>query len=91
LKTGDFVVITKTVIRAAAALVLAAPASLKTSSCRGRRSSSSPRHSCIRGAGDQTRPKIVEFRLTAEEKQIVIDDAGTKLQAMTFNGSIPHR
>src|SRR5215475_14320638 len=34
-------------------------------------------------------PKIVEFRLTAEEKQIVIDDAGTKLQAMTFNGSIP--
>ena len=34
-------------------------------------------------------PKIVEFRLVAEEKQIVIDDEGTKLQAMTFNGSIP--
>jgi nitrite reductase (NO-forming) len=34
-------------------------------------------------------PKIVEFRLTAEEKQIVIDDEGTKLQAMTFNGAIP--
>ena len=34
-------------------------------------------------------PKIVEFRLTAEEKQIVIDDDGTKLQAMTFNGTIP--
>src|SRR5262249_44013639 len=34
-------------------------------------------------------PKIVEFRLIAEEKQIVIDNAGTKLQAMTFNGSIP--
>src|SRR5690242_5853572 len=34
-------------------------------------------------------PKILEFRLVAEEKQIVIDDEGTKLQAMTFNGSIP--
>ena len=34
-------------------------------------------------------PKIMEFRLVAEEKQIVIDDEGTKLQAMTFNGSIP--
>ena len=34
-------------------------------------------------------PKIMEFRLTPEEKQIVIDDEGTKLQAMTFNGSIP--
>jgi nitrite reductase (NO-forming) len=34
-------------------------------------------------------PKIVEFRLTAEEKQIVIDDDGTKLQAMAFNGTIP--
>src|SRR5262249_57446458 len=34
-------------------------------------------------------PKIMEFRLTSEEKQIVIDDRGTKLQAMTFNGSIP--
>src|SRR5262245_64018426 len=31
----------------------------------------------------------MEFRLTSEEKQIVIDDEGTKLQAMTFNGSIP--
>jgi nitrite reductase (NO-forming) len=34
-------------------------------------------------------PKVLEFRLVAEEKQIVIDDLGTKLQAMTFNGSIP--
>jgi nitrite reductase (NO-forming) len=34
-------------------------------------------------------PKILEFRLVTEEKQIVIDDEGTKLQAMTFNGSIP--
>src|SRR5262245_22220865 len=34
-------------------------------------------------------PKILEFRLTVEEKRIAIDDMGTKLQAMTFNGSIP--
>lgn len=34
-------------------------------------------------------PKIVEFKLTIREKEVVIDDAGTKLQAMTFNGSIP--
>jgi nitrite reductase (NO-forming) len=34
-------------------------------------------------------PKIMEFRLVAEEKEMVIDDEGTKLRAMTFNGSIP--
>jgi len=34
-------------------------------------------------------PKILEFRLTIQEKEIVIDDAGTKFQAMTFNGSMP--
>ena len=34
-------------------------------------------------------PNIVEFRLVVMEKEIVIDDMGTKLQAMTFNGSIP--
>ena len=34
-------------------------------------------------------PRIMEFLLTPEEKQIVIDDEGTKLRAMTFNGSIP--
>jgi hypothetical protein len=34
-------------------------------------------------------PKIVEFRMVIEEKEIVIDDQGTKFQAMTFNGSIP--
>ena len=34
-------------------------------------------------------PKIVEFKLTVVEKEIVIDDAGTKFQAMTFNGSMP--
>jgi len=34
-------------------------------------------------------PKIYEVRLVAEEKQMVIDDDGTTLQAMTFNGTIP--
>ena len=35
------------------------------------------------------RPKIVAFRMETQEKEIVIDDEGTTLQAMTFNGSIP--
>jgi nitrite reductase (NO-forming) len=34
-------------------------------------------------------PKILEVTLVAEEKQIVIDEEGTTLRAMTFNGSIP--
>ena len=34
-------------------------------------------------------PKIIEFKLTIKEKEVVIDDAGTKFQAMTFNGSMP--
>ena len=34
-------------------------------------------------------PKVVEFRLVIEEKSLVIDEAGTTLQAMTFNGSVP--
>src|ERR1700730_1515374 len=34
-------------------------------------------------------PKIIEFKLVIEEKQVVVDDQGTKLQAMTFNGSMP--
>jgi len=34
-------------------------------------------------------PKVVEFTLTIEEKKLVIDNAGTTLQAMTFNGSVP--
>jgi nitrite reductase (NO-forming) len=32
---------------------------------------------------------IMQFRMTIEEKKLVIDDEGTTLQAMTFNGSIP--
>jgi len=35
------------------------------------------------------KPKIVAFQMDIQEKEIVIDDRGTKLQAMTFNGSIP--
>ena len=34
-------------------------------------------------------PKVVEFIMTIEEKPVVIDDEGTTLQGMTFNGSIP--
>jgi nitrite reductase (NO-forming) len=34
-------------------------------------------------------PKIVEFKLTILEKEVVIDDAGTKFHAMTFDGSMP--
>lgn len=34
-------------------------------------------------------PKVVEFTMMIEEKPVVIDDDGTTLQAMTFNGSIP--
>ena len=31
-------------------------------------------------------PKIVEFRLVVEEKPMIIDDAGTTVQAMTLTG-----
>src|SRR3546814_20574607 len=34
-------------------------------------------------------PKVVQFRMNIEEKKIVIDDKGTMMQAMTFNGSMP--
>jgi nitrite reductase (NO-forming) len=34
-------------------------------------------------------PKIYEVRIVAEEKEMVIDNDGTKLRAMTFNGTIP--
>ena len=34
-------------------------------------------------------PKIIEFRMEIVEKEIVIDEQGTKFQAMTFNGSMP--
>ena len=34
-------------------------------------------------------PKVVEVRMVIEEKAMVIDDDGTEVQAMTFNGSVP--
>jgi len=34
-------------------------------------------------------PKIMEFRMVIEEKKVVIDEQGTTLQAMTFNGTMP--
>jgi nitrite reductase (NO-forming) len=34
-------------------------------------------------------PRVVEFDLVIEEKELVIDDYGTTVQAMTFNGSVP--
>ena len=34
-------------------------------------------------------PKVIEFTMTVEEKPIVIDDEGTTLRGMTYNGSIP--
>jgi nitrite reductase (NO-forming) len=35
------------------------------------------------------KPKIMAFRMETQETEVVIDDHGTKLRAMTFNGSIP--
>jgi nitrite reductase (NO-forming) len=34
-------------------------------------------------------PKVMEFTLTIEEKPMVIDDYGTTVHAMTFNGTVP--
>ena len=34
-------------------------------------------------------PRVVEFDMTIEEKPLVIDDYGTTVHAMTFNGSVP--
>ena len=34
-------------------------------------------------------PKVVEFQLMVKEQPMVIDDDGTTMQAMTYNGSIP--
>ncbi|MEJ1160104.1 copper-containing nitrite reductase [Prosthecomicrobium sp. N25] len=34
-------------------------------------------------------PKVVEFRMTIQEKTVVVDEQGTTFQAMTFDGSMP--
>ncbi|BCJ09500.1 nitrite reductase, copper-containing [Pseudomonas sp. RtIB026] len=35
------------------------------------------------------KPRIVEFRMVIEEKELAIDTAGAYIHAMTFNGSVP--
>ncbi|WP_240201754.1 copper-containing nitrite reductase [Pseudomonas sp. PDNC002] len=35
------------------------------------------------------KPKVVEFRMVIEEKTLILDDQGTEVHAMTFNGSVP--
>nr|ACF98212.1 putative nitrite reductase copper-containing NirK [uncultured bacterium 1114] len=37
----------------------------------------------------KAKPAIKEFKLTIEEKPVVIDNQGTTFQAMTFNGTMP--
>jgi nitrite reductase (NO-forming) len=34
-------------------------------------------------------PKVIEFKMVVQEKEVVVDEDGTKFQAMTFNGSMP--
>jgi len=34
-------------------------------------------------------PKIVEFTMTIKEQKMILDEAGTEVHAMTFNGSVP--
>ena len=34
-------------------------------------------------------PKVVKFKMTTESRTIVVDEAGTTFQAMTFDGSMP--
>jgi len=83
-------VIAKAAIGATVALVLAAPALAQDLKLpRQKIELAAPPFVHPHDQATKQGPKIIEFRLTAEEKQIVIDDAGTKLQAMTFNGSIP--
>ncbi|MGE0241023.1 MAG: copper-containing nitrite reductase [Parvibaculaceae bacterium] len=42
-------------------------------------------HEQVAGSG----PLVVEFTLTIEEKQMVVDPDGTRLWAMTYNGTMP--
>ncbi|MBO0143555.1 nitrite reductase, copper-containing [Agrobacterium sp. Ap1] len=34
-------------------------------------------------------PKVIEFKMTIQEKKIIVDDKGTEVHAMTFDGSVP--
>ena len=84
----------------AAAMSFAAPAGAATApgSAIGSSAPRLPRHKVelvsppFAHAHDQISrhgPRIIEFTLPIEEKEIVIDQAGTKFQAMTFGGSMP--
>ncbi len=44
-----------------------------------------PKHSIVAEGA----PKIVEVRLVVEERKLVIDNAGTEINALTFQGSVP--
>jgi len=44
-----------------------------------------PEHEQVATSG----PKIVEVLLTIEEKKMVLDDEGTEVWALTYNGSVP--
>ena len=44
-----------------------------------------PKHSIVAKDG----PKIVEVRLVVEERKLVIDNNGTEVNALTFQGSVP--
>ena len=44
-----------------------------------------PEHEQVAAGG----PRVVQVRLVIEEKSMVIDEDGTVIQAMTFNGSVP--
>jgi nitrite reductase (NO-forming) len=44
-----------------------------------------PKHSLVASGA----PKIVEVRLVVEERKMVIDNVGTTINALTFQGSVP--
>ena len=59
-------------------------------SCPASTSTWSHRPSCIRTSRPPRQARrSSSSRSTIEEKEVVIDDEGTKFQAMTFNGSMP--
>ena len=75
---------------AAAALMLAAPAFASEPKLpRQRVDLVAPPFVHAHEQATKQGPRIMEFRLTIEEKKVVIDDQGTTFQAMTFNGSMP--
>jgi nitrite reductase (NO-forming) len=78
---------------AAAALLLAVPASTKAADdlklARQKVELVAPPFVHAHEQATKQGPKIIEFTLTIEEKKVVIDEKGTTFQAMTFNGSMP--